>query len=166
MMEKIGKIAKVVAVLLVFAIILYIALMCFMWFGVLRKYYKAPAELAATHDYSVSSQLISDKDYKILMNNEETADAYTLGVNDKGELVFTAPKAAWKAAKKECKDGIKAEKKAFDLKHRSRTYYMAYIDAAKKLDKTDLEPEEKAQAEKWAIVLDIYKNSFSEKAHR
>ena len=77
------------------------------------------------------------------------------------------PKKAWKAAKKEYKEGRKFVDKKLNYKHSSKTYYMAYIDVAKDIDKnkeaTDLQ---KQRIKEWANFLEIYKNSFPENARR
>lgn len=166
-MAKVGKIAKGVAIGLVVAIILNIALMAVIWFAGLRKYYKAPEELAAVRDYSQSEQLISNDVYKQLTSDTENAEAYALGVNKDGDIVFLSPKKAWKAAKKEYKEGRKAGDHALKLKHSSKTFYMAYIEAAKTVDSNDeLTDLQKTRLKQWANFLEIYKNSFPENARR
>ncbi len=166
-MAKVGKIAKGVAIGLVVAIILNIALMAVIWFAGLRKYYKAPEELAAVRDYAVSDQLVKKDVLDQFASNPETAEFYALGVNQKGEPVFLNPKKAWKKAKKEYKEGRKAGDHQLKLKHSSKTFYMAYIEAAKTVDSnSELTDSQKESLKKWANFLEIYKNSFPEKARR
>ncbi|MBR5753345.1 MAG: hypothetical protein IKX83_02545 [Clostridia bacterium] len=166
-MSKVGKIAKGVAIGLVLAIILNIALMAVIWFAGLRKYYKPPEALAAVRDYAVSDQLVKKSVLDQFASNPETKDAYALGVNQNGEPVFLKPKKAWKAAKKEYKEGRKAGDHELDLKHSSKTFYMAYIEAAKTCDSNDeLTDLHKQRLKEWANFLEIYKNSFPEKARR
>lgn len=169
-MSKVGKIAKGVAIGLVLAIILNIALMAVIWFAGLRKYYKPPEELAAVRTYTMEdmeSDKVSTATLEQFASNPETSEAYALGVNQYGEPVFLKPKKAWKAAKKEYKEGRKAGDHELDLKHSSKTFYMAYIEAAKTVDKnTELTDSQKASLKKWANFLEIYKNSFPEKARR
>ena len=166
-MNKVGKIAKGVAIGLVLAIILNIALMAVIWFAGLRKYYKAPEELAAVRDYSQSEGLISNSVYDQLMSNPETKEYYALGVNQNGDIVFLNPKKAWKNAKKEYREGRKAGDHALHLKHSSKTFYLAYIDASKKADTYDeLTDLQKKRLKNWGDFLEIYKNSFPENARR
>ena len=74
-------------------------------------------------------------------------------------------KKAWKAAKKEYKEGRKAGDRKLHLKHSSKTYYMAYIEAGKKADTYDeLTDLQKQRLKEWGNFLEIYKNSFPEKA--
>ncbi len=167
-MSKVGKIAKGVAIGLVLAIILNIALMAVIWFVGLRKYYKPPKELQAVATASLGdlSGKVSDKTLQQFQNSEKS-EAYALGVNANGDIVFMNPKKAWKAAKKEYKEGRKFVDKKLNYKHSSKTYYMAYIDVAKDIDKnkeaTDLQ---KRRIKEWANFLEIYKNSFPENARR
>jgi len=167
-MSKVGKIAKGVAIGLVLAIILNIALMAVIWFVGLRKYYKPPKELQAVATASLGdlSGKVSDKTLQQFQNSENS-EAYALGVNTNGDIVFMNPKKAWKAAKKEYKEGRKFVDKKLNYKHSSKTYYMAYIDVAKDIDKnkeaTDLQ---KRRIKEWANFLEIYKNSFPENARR
>ena len=107
-MSKVGKIAKGVAIGLVLAIILNIALMAVIWFVGLRKYYKPPKELQAVATASLGdlSGKVSDKTLQQFQNSEKS-EAYALGVNANGDIVFMNPKKAWKAAKKEYKEGRK-----------------------------------------------------------
>ena len=168
-MSKVGKIAKGVAIGLVLAIILNIALMAVIWFVGLRKYYKPPKELAAVTTASMAdtSGKVSEQTLKQFMQNEETSEAYALGVNKNGDIVFMNPKKAWKAAKKEYKEGRKAGDKKLNLKHSSKTYYMAYIEAGKKADTYDeLTDLQKKRLKEWGNFLEVYKNSFPEKASR
>ena len=166
-MSKVGKIAKGVAIGLVLAIILNIALMEVIWFAGLRKYYKAPEELAAVRDYSVSEGLVKKDVYEQLASNEKTKDFYKLGVNKNGDVVFLNPKKAWKKAKKEYREGRKAGDHALHLKHSSKTFYLAYIEAGKKADTYDeLTDLQKKRLKNWADFLEIYKNSFPENARR
>ncbi len=168
-MSKVGKIAKGVAIGLVLAIILNIALMAVIWFGGLRKYYKPPEALAAVRTASMADTVgkVSDSVLKQFASNEETSEAYALGVNQNGDIVFLKPKKAWKAAKKEYKEGRKAGDHELDLKHSSKTFYMAYIEAAKTCDSNDeLTDLQKQRLKEWANFLEIYKNSFPEKARR
>ncbi|MBQ2437343.1 MAG: hypothetical protein II265_04555, partial [Clostridia bacterium] len=81
-MSKVGKIAKGVAIGLVLAIILNIALMAVIWFAGLRKYYKAPAELAAVRAYTMEdmeSDKVAPKVLEQFASNPETTEAYALG---------------------------------------------------------------------------------------
>lgn len=165
-MEKVGKIAKGVAIGLVIAIILNIALMAVIWFAGLRKYYKAPADLAAVREYSQSEGLISQEVYDQLNSNEDTKDAYALGVNKNGDVVFLHRKKAWRKARHEYREGRKALDHKLHLKHSSKTFYLEYIEAAKTVDKTDLTDLQKKRAHDWANFLEIYKNSFPEDARR
>ena len=98
-MSKVGKIAKGVAIGLVLAIILNIALMAVIWFVGLRKYYKPPKELQAVATASLGdlSGKVSDKTLQQFQNSENS-EAYALGVNANGDIVFMNPKKAWKAA--------------------------------------------------------------------
>ena len=165
-MSKVGKIAKGVAIGLVVAIILNIALMAVIWFAGLRKYYKPPKELAAVTTASMADT-VGKVDQKTLdtFAASEKSEAYALGVNKNGDIVFMNPKKAWKAAKKEYKEGRKALDKQ-GLKHSSKTFYMAYIDAAKDLSKYELTDLQKQRVKDWANFLEIYKNSFPENARR
>lgn len=166
-MKKVGKIAKGVAIGLVVAIILNIALMAVIWFAGLRKYYKAPDELAAVRAYSQSEQLIPDDVYDQLMSNPETKEYYELGVNKNGDVVFMNRKKAWKKAKKEYREGRKAGDHKLKLKHSSKTYYLAYIEAGQKADTYDeLTDLQKQRLKNWGDFLNIYKNSFPEDARR
>ncbi len=168
-MSKVGKIAKGVAIGLVIAIILNIALMAVIWFAGLRKYYKAPDELAAVK-VATSADLngkVSKKVQEQFASNPDTAEAYELGINANGDVVFTNPKKAWKAAKKEYKEGRKAGDRKLHLKHSSKTFYMAYIEAAENVDDNDeLTDLQKKRLKEWANFLEIYKNSFPENARR
>ena len=169
-MSKVGKIAKGVAIGLVLAIILNIALMAVIWFVGLRKYYKPPKELAAVAAYTMEdmeSDKVAPKVLEQFASNPETTEAYALGVNQYGDPVFMNPKKAWKAAKKEYKEGRKAGDHKLHLKHSSKTFYMAYIEAAKTVDQNDeLTDLQKKRLKEWANFLEIYKNSFPEKARR
>lgn len=166
-MSKVGKIAKGVAIGLVLAIILNIALMAVIWFVGLRKYYKAPADLAAVRAYTQDDALVSKQTLDQFAQNPETAEFYALGVNQNGEPVFMNPKKAWKKAKKEYREGRKAGDRKLHLKHSSKTFYMAYIDAGKKADTYDeLDDLQKKRLAEWGRFLEIYKNSFPEKARR
>lgn len=167
-MSKVGKIAKGVAIGLVLAIILNIALMAVIWFAGLRKYYKPPKELAAVTTASMADITGKvDEDTLQAFQTSEKSEAYALGVNANGDLVFMNPKKAWKVAKKQFKEGRKFVDKKLNYKHSSKTYYMAYIDVAKDIDKnkeaTDLQ---KKRIKEWANFLEIYKNSFPENARR
>lgn len=167
-MSKVGKIAKGVAIGLVLAIILNIALMAVIWFVGLRKYYKPPKELQAVATASLGdiSGKVSEKTLQQFQNSENS-EAYALGVNQNGDIVFMNPKKAWKAAKKEYKEGRKAGDHKLKLKHSSKTYYMAYIEAGKKADTYDeLTDLQKKRLAEWGRFLEIYKNSFPEKARR
>ena len=151
-----GALAAVLAVVVVF-----VGLIAYIWFGVLGPFYNQPNDLKYTSDYSADSGLVSD-DLLDKFAASEKADRYELGVNDEGNVVFKNPRLAYKQALKECKDGIKFEHKNYDIKHRSRTYYMAYIDTAKEVQKNkDATQDEKDQAQFFADVLEIYANSYN-----
>lgn len=164
-MSKVGKIAKGVAIGLVLAIILNIALMAVIWFAGLKKYYWPPAELKAVRDYSTSDTLVPN-DLMDSMQSSKRAKKYALGVNQNGDPVFLKPRSAFNAAKKDYKYGIKAMHKTFDLKHKSKTYYIAYTDYKDKIKSQDWEDGEKEQALLWIEFLEVYKNSFPENTYR
>ena len=115
----------------------------------------------------MESDKVAPKVLEQFASNPETTEAYALGVNQYGDPVFMNPKKAWKAAKKEYKEGRKAGDHKLHLKHSSKTFYMAYIEAAKTVDQNDeLTDLQKKRLKEWANFLEIYKNSFPEKARR
>lgn len=157
-MQKVLKIAKGSLAAILAVNIVCLGLIAYIWFGVLGPFYNQPNDLKYTSDYDASSGLVADK----VLDELSTSENYELGVNDEGTVVFKNPRKAYKTALKECKAGIKFEHKNYDIKHRSRTYYMAYITTAEDVQKNDeATQEEKEQAQKFADVLTIYANSFN-----
>lgn len=169
-MSKVGKITKGVAIGLVVAILLNIAIMAVIWFVGLRKYYKPPKELAAVRTATAADLKgnVSDEMLKMFASVEpKKREYYALGVNKNGDIVFLKPKKAWKVAKKQFREGRSAGDKQLKLKHSSKTLYMPYIEAAKTVDQhKELTDTQRTRLKQWAQFLEIYKNSFPEKAHR
>lgn len=158
-MKKVLKILKSVTSVVLAVSLLFLACICYIWFGVLRGYYNVPNNNKYVAVYQEDSDLISKDMLAVFSEKEE----YALGVNEAGNVVFQHPHKAYKRALKDCKEAKKAIKKKYDLKHMSRTFYVAYIDAGSDYAKTEKKdnPDLSKQAKELSYVLTIYKNSFN-----
>lgn len=159
-MDEIKGTVKKVAIIIGSALLIWIVALCVIWFGVLRPFYKPPKDLQAKYAYDQEvNNMVDPQFYEELKTN----DAYELGINSKGQVVFKNPKKAWKTAKKQWKHGRKFLQEEYKLKHCSKTYYVAYIQRAKDVDNSSGTDTQKADSKSWGQFLDIYKNSFKEK---
>lgn len=157
-MKKVFKILKSVLAATLAAVILFVGLICYVWFGVLRPYYNVPNDNKFVAEYDVDSKLVPDDALEIFSKK----DIYALGVNADGKVVFQHPRKAFEEAESSCRAAKKYEKKAFDLKHMSKTWYLAYIDAGAKVQEDkNASDEVKAQAVELSYVLAVYNNSFN-----
>ncbi len=158
-MKKVFSVIKASIAALLAMCILVVGLLCYVGFGVLLPYYNVPNENKAVAAYDVNSGLINDDMLAVF----QSKDIYELGVNKDGKVVFQHPRKAFKEAKKACKEARKYEDKTYDLKHMSKTAYIAYIDAGKKVinDDSITDKDLKAQAFELSSVLEIYANSFN-----
>jgi hypothetical protein len=158
-MKKVLKVLKSSVAALLAINLIFLACICYIWFGVLRGYYNVPNDNKYVTAYDTDSGLVSD-DILAAFGDEE---AYALGVNEAGNVVFQHPHKAYKKALKECKEAKKAIKKEYDLKHMSRTWYIAYINAGEQFAEQEKEDDLDLakQALKLSYVLSIYSNSFN-----
>ena len=156
-MDEIKNTAKKVIIAIVAVFLIMLVSLCVIWFGVLRQYYKPDRSLDAQYTYTEDSGLVDPQFYNDVLQKNE---AYELGINVNGEPVFKDPKAAWKTAWKQYKSGRKYLQEEFDLKHCSRTYYIAYISRAKDLDYVKGPEDLKTSGRNWGKFLEIYKNSW------
>lgn len=157
-MKKILKAVKGIVAALLAMVVLFIGVICYIWFGVLRPYYNLPNDLKYVAEYDVNSGLVDD-DVLASFGSEES---YKLGVNEEGNVIFINPKDAYKTARKACDDAVDFAHSNYDIKHCSRTYYLAYIDIAEEVQNNpDATAEIKEQAQLFADVLTIYCNSFN-----
>lgn len=159
-MDEVKGTVKKIAIIIGSALLIWIVALCVIWFGVLRPYYQPPKALRAEYTYDQeTNHMIDPQFYEELKTN----DAYALGINKEGKVVFKNPKKAWKAAKKQWKSGRKFLQEEYHLKHCSKTYYLAYIQRAKEVGSSGGTDTQKAASRSWGEFLDIYKNSFYEK---
>ncbi len=158
-MKKVLKVLKSSVAALLAINLIFLACICYIWFGVLRGYYNVPNDNKYVTAYDTDSGLVSD-DMLAAFGDEKV---YALGVNEAGTVVFQHPHKAYKKAIKECKEAKKAIKKEYDLKHMSRTWYIAYIDAGQQYAEEHEEdsPELSEEAQLLSYVLSIYSNSYN-----
>jgi len=166
-MKKVGKAVKAALIGVLCFIILFLACMAYIWFGVLQKYYNVPEDKKAVTAYTQDMGLVDDDVYEF-MQNSERAEKYELGVNKAGDVVFVKPRSAFNAAKKDLKTGWKYVDKELGEKHLSKTFYVRYIEIAENEIDSDknASKEVKEQLKLLAKIFRIYQNSFPEKAYR
>lgn len=162
-MDKIKKYLKIaggaIAGLVVVAIAI-IAVMLWLFFGVLMPYYNVPNDTKAVADYNPAMALVSQQTYDALQASEK-ADKLELGINEAGQVVFKHPQKAFGRAKKEYKAVWKYGDKELEMKHLSRTYYIDYSkeDFAAKF--IEANPDLANDAAVYAEILEIYSHSHN-----
>ena len=162
-MDKIKKYLKIaggaIAGLVVVAIAI-LAVMLWLFFGVLMPYYNVPNDTKAVADYNPNMALVSQQTYDALQASKKS-DKLELGINEAGEVVFKHPQKAFGRAKKEFKAVWKYGDKELDMKHLSRTYYIDYSkeDFASKF--IEANPNLENEAAIYAEILEIYSHSHN-----
>lgn len=166
-MEKLKKLKKTtlgVIIAAVAVLLVMIIVVCVNWFGILRKYYNIPDDRKIDRPNAAAAQMLSQEDQAYLASNEN----YAVGTNQYGDLVFLHPRKAYTDNKKENKDGRKALRDVYSLKHFSKTWYKGYMDKADDLQVGMTNPknskkitqDEVTQAHRFGLILTIYSHSF------
>ena len=157
-MKKTMKIVKGVVLALVLLVIAFVVFILWSWFGVLRGYYNVPNDNKYVVEYDhASMQLVSDEVYNFCKDEKKLQ----LGVNEEGQIVFQHPYKAFGRAKKLTKEGWKFLDKECGYKHLSRTYYLAYIDAAEDVLNNGGTESQANDVKMLGDILKIYKNSWN-----
>lgn len=162
--KKTKKTSLGILIALLSLLAVLIIVICVNWFGILHKYYVQPKALKASAPYSASMGQVSPEDLAYLKTNPN----YELATNSKGQVVFAHARKAFTDNKHENKQGRKALKKVYGLKHFSKTWYKGYIDKSKQLQVGDTIPEtgetvteeQVTQARHFGLILEIYSHSF------
>lgn len=157
-MKKTLSIVKKVAIALVLVALIVIGLILYAIFGVLMGYYNVPNENKYVTPYDhATMQLISDE----LYNEIKDEPKLELGINEAGELVFQHPYKAFGKAKSMYKEGWKFLDKECEYKHLSRTFYLAYIDAAPVVAQNGGTDKQVKDVELLGQLFTIYRNSYN-----
>ncbi len=157
-MKKALKIVKGLVITLLIFVLAFIAFVLWAWFGVLRGYYNVPNDHKYVTEYDhASMQLVSDDVYNFCKDEKNLQ----LGVNKYGQIVFQHPYKSMGKMKSLTKNGWKFLDKECEYKHISRTYYLAYIDAADVVRNNGGTEEQAKDVEMLGELLKIYKNSWN-----